>query len=67
MVTDNLLCRVLIEPAGLINESQVLQAKGRGSGCWAYCLHFPNSGQTNCHFKGAPPANDFPGFCCSHN
>ena len=33
MVTDNLLCRGLIEPDGLINESQVLQAKGRGSGC----------------------------------
>lgn len=27
MVTDSLLCRGLIEPDGLINESQVLQAK----------------------------------------
>lgn len=45
MVTDNLLCRGLIEPDRLINESQVLQAKGKGGGCWAYCLHFPNSGR----------------------
>lgn len=29
MVTDNLLCRGLIEPDGLINESQVLQAEGK--------------------------------------
>lgn len=29
MVTDNLLCRGLIEPDGLMNESQVLQAKGK--------------------------------------
>lgn len=43
MVTDNFLCRGLIEPDRLINESQVLQAKGKGGGCWAYCLHFPNS------------------------
>lgn len=45
MVTDNSLCRGLIEPDGLINESQVLQAKGKGSGHRAYCLHSSNSGR----------------------
>lgn len=29
MVTDNLLCRSLIEPDGLINESQVLKLRGK--------------------------------------
>lgn len=52
MVTDNLLGRGLIEPDGLINESPVLQAKGRGSGCWAHCLHFPNSGRQIAILKG---------------
>lgn len=35
MMTDSLLCRGLIESDGLINESQVPQAKGKGSSCWA--------------------------------
>lgn len=62
MVTDNLLCRSLIEPDGLINESQVLQAKGKGSGCWAYCLHFPNSGQKTAILQGHLLPTSFLGF-----
>lgn len=52
MVTDNLPRRGLIEPDGLVNESQVLQAKVRGSACWAYGLHFLNSGRQIAILKG---------------
>lgn len=33
MVTDKVLCRGLMEPDGLIHESQ-LPARRRGGGCW---------------------------------
>ena len=52
MVTDNLLCRGLIEPDGLINESRALQVKGKGSGHWAYCLHSSNSGRQIAILRG---------------
>lgn len=67
MVTDNLLCSGLIEPDGLINESNVCQAKGNGSAWLGLLSSFPQQWLTNCHFIGAPPAKEFPGFCCPYN
>lgn len=52
MVTDNLLCRGLIEPDGLRTESQVLQVKGKGSGHRAYFLHSSNSGRQIAILRG---------------
>lgn len=62
MVTDNLRCRGLIEPNGLINESQVLQAKGKESGFWVYCLHFSNSGRQIAILQGHLLPTSFLGF-----
>ena len=61
-VTDSLLCRGLIEPNGLVNESHVLQAKGKGSGCWAYPLHFSNSGRQIAILQGHLLPTSFLGF-----
>ena len=57
MVTDNLLCRGLIEPDGLRNESQVLQAKGKVVAVGFTVFISQKQWPTNCHFKGALPAN----------
>lgn len=61
-VTDNLLCRGLIEPNGLINESHVFQAMGEGSGCWAYSLHFSSSGRQIAILRGYLLPTSFLGF-----